>query len=82
MSVSEPNISDAVVGHEAILWFLTHGGQEPVRITPQKQSDAEWLVHVKGANGLVHLLISKQESRYTPQQVGDVNCIVCNPKKA
>ena len=31
MSVSESNISDAVVGHEAILWFLTHGGQEPVQ---------------------------------------------------
>jgi hypothetical protein len=81
MSVSESNISDAVVGHEAILWFLTHGGQEPVRIAPQKQSDTEWLVHVKGANGLAHLQVVKQDSHYDTQQVGDVNCTVCNPAK-
>lgn len=82
MSVSEPNVADAIVGHEAILWFLTHGGQEPVRITPQKQSDAEWLVHVKGANGLAHLHITKQDARYITQQVGDAGCTVCNPAKS
>ena len=82
MSVSEPNIADAIVGHEAILWFLTHGGQEPVRIAPQKHSDTEWLIHVQGGNGLVHLLITKEDATYQTQQVGDVDCTVCHPTQA
>ena len=56
--------------------------RNPCRITPQKQSDTEWLVHVKGGNGMAHLQIVNQDTHYITQQVGDAKCIVCNPVKS